>query len=87
MYNECEPADGDIGADAWIMSVVKVACILIVGIVILNGVVIGGNISANSSFYPLMTSIQSNISSGYTLASLIVLTIGAGGILHYLGYM
>jgi hypothetical protein len=82
-----EKADGDVPADAWAMAIIKVACILVIGVVILNGVVLGANITASSPFYTLYTTVQSNINSGYTLSALMVLAIGAGAIMHFLGFM
>ena len=82
-----EAADGFIPPELWISSIIKIACILIIGIVILNGVVTGSNLSANSSFYGLMTSVQGNITSGYTLLSLLILVVGSGAVLHFLGFM
>jgi hypothetical protein len=82
-----EKADGDVPADAWAMAIIKVACILVIGVVILNGVVIGANITSTSPFYALYNSVQANINSGYTLAALMVLAIGAGAIMHFLGFM
>jgi hypothetical protein len=82
-----EKADGDVPADAWATAIIKVACILVIGVVILNGVVAGANITASSPFYTLYTSVQANINSGYSLAALMVLAIGAGAIMHFLGFM
>ena len=82
-----EKADGDVPADAWAMAIIKVSCILVVGVVILNGVVGAANITASSPFYSLYTSVYSNINSGYSLSALMVLAIGAGAIMHFLGFM
>jgi len=82
-----EKADGDVPADAWATAIIKVACILVIGVVILNGVVAGANITASSPFYSLYNTVQSNINSGYTLSALMVLAIGAGAIMHFLGFM
>jgi hypothetical protein len=82
-----ESAEGDIPADAWATAIIKVACILVIGVVILNSVVSTANISNTSTFYTLFENVKSNISSGYTLAALMVLAIGAGAIMHFLGFM
>jgi hypothetical protein len=84
-----EKADGDVPADAWATAVIKVACILVIGVVILNGVVIGANVTAMQAgpFGTLFNSVTANINSGYTLAALMVLAIGAGAIMHFLGFM
>ena len=85
--NKTESADGDVPADAWATAIIKVSCILIIGVVILNAVVVGANITASSPFYTLYTSVKNSIGSGYTLAALMVLAIGAGAIMHFLGFM
>lgn len=82
-----ELAEGNVGADAWATAIIKVSCILIIGVVVLNSVVSSASIDANSTFYSLFTSVKSNITSGYTLAALMVLSIGAGAIMHFLGFM
>lgn len=82
-----EKANGDVPADAFATAIVKVACILIIGVAILSGVVSTANITASSPFYGLMQNVQGNINSGYTLAALMVLAIGSGAILHFLGFM
>jgi hypothetical protein len=81
-----EKAEGDVPADAWATAIIKVACILVIGVVILNAVVGGANITTGP-FVTLFQSVQTNITSGYTLAALMVLAIGAGAIMHFLGFM
>lgn len=85
--NGMEEAEGDVPADAWATAIIKVACILVIGVVILNSVVSTADIDANDTFYTLFQSVKTNISSGYTLAALMVLAIGAGAIMHFLGFM
>jgi hypothetical protein len=86
-FGKVEPADGDIAADQWAMAVVKVSCILIIGIVILGGVFSASNITASSPFYGMYNAVIANVNSGYSLAALMVLAIGSGAILHFLGFM
>ena len=81
-----ESADGDVPADAWATAVIKVSCILVIGVVILNSVVTATNVTTGP-FAGLMVTVQQNINSGYTLAALMVLSIGAGAIMHFLGFM
>ena len=81
-----EQAEGDVPADAWATAIIKVACILVIGVVILNAVVGSTNITTGP-FVTLFQSVQTNITSGYTLAALMVLAIGAGAIMHFLGFM
>ena len=85
--NCMEKAESDVPADAWATAIIKVSCILVIGVVVLNSVVGAADISANSTFYALFTSVKSNITSGYTLAALMVLSLGAGAIMHFLGFM
>jgi hypothetical protein len=87
MFNyKLEKAEGDVPADAWATAIIKVSCILVIGVVILNGVTNATNITTGP-FATLFQSVQTNISSGYTLAALMVLAIGAGAIMHFLGFM
>jgi hypothetical protein len=89
MFNfKTEKAEGDAPADMWASAIIKVACILVIGVVILNGIVGAVNTSALTGTYAtLFNTVSSNISSGYTLAALMVLAIGAGAIMHFLGFM
>lgn len=82
-----ESAQGDVPADAWATAIIKVACILVIGVVVLESVVSSANIEANSTFYTLYQSVTTNIQSGYTLAALMVLSLGAGAVMHFLGFM
>jgi hypothetical protein len=82
-----ELAEGDIPPDAWAMAVVKIGCILIIGIVIISGVVTAANITACSPFYSMYQSVNANINSGYSLAALMVLAVSAAAIMHFLGFM
>jgi hypothetical protein len=84
MFKKTEKAE--LGADVWATAIIKVAAILVIGVVILNSVVSTANVTTGP-FAGLMTSVQSNITSGYTLAALMVLAIGAGAIMHFLGFM
>ena len=81
-----ERADGEAPED-WATGIIKVACILVIGVVILSSVVSTANIDANDTFYNLYTSVTTNIQSGYTLAALMVLALGAGAIMRFLGFM
>ena len=82
-----ESASGEIPPDAWAMAVVKVACILIIGIVILGGVFSASNITASSPFYGMYNAVIANVNSGYSLAALMVLAVGAAAIMNFLGFM
>lgn len=73
--------------EEWATGIIKVACILVIGVVILNSVVGSTTIDSNSTFYTLMQNVQDNIQSGYTLAALMVLALGAGAIMRFLGFM
>jgi hypothetical protein len=86
-FSKMEKAEGAIPADAWATAIIKVAVILVVGVVILNGIILSANVSESSEFYTMYTNVIANINSGYTLAALMVLAIGAGAIMHFLGFM
>jgi hypothetical protein len=81
-----ERAEG-IAAEDFATAIIKVAAILVIGVTILNSIVSTANISNTSTFYTLFTNVQNNIVSGYTLAALMVLALGAGAIMHFLGFM
>jgi hypothetical protein len=81
-----ERADGEAPED-WATGIIKVACILVIGVVILQGVVQSAAINNTSTFYNLYTTVNTNIQSGYTLAALMVLALGAGAIMRFLGFM
>ena len=87
IMKKVESAEGDVPADAWAMAIIKVACILIIGVLVLNGIAISINMSASMPFYSLYQTVNQNIQSGYTLAALMILAIGAGAIMHFLGFM
>ena len=87
LIRNVESGEGNVPADIWATAVIKVSCILIIGVVILNSVVIACNITACSPFYSMYQSVTQNINGGYTLAALMVLSIGAGAIMHFLGFM
>jgi hypothetical protein len=82
-----ETAEGNVPADAFAMAVVKVACVLIIGVVILSGVFTASNITTSSPFYNMYQAVISNVNSGYSLAALMVLAVGSGAIIHFLGFM
>jgi hypothetical protein len=87
MNYKLEKAEGQGAApDAWATAIIKVSCILVIGVVILNAVVGGANVTTGP-FVTLYQSVQTQITSGYTLAALMVLAIGAAAIMHFLGFM
>jgi hypothetical protein len=81
-----EKAEGDVGSD-WATAVIKVSCILIIGLIILQGVFIASNITANSAFFGAYNAVVDSVKSGYGLVSLMVFIAGAAAILHFLGFM
>ncbi|MFA5395367.1 MAG: hypothetical protein WC346_05035 [Methanogenium sp.] len=83
---EYEKAEAEV-PETWATGIIKVACILVIGVVILNSVVGTANIDANSTFYDLFTNVTQNIESGYTLAALMILALGAAAIMRFLGFM
>lgn len=82
-----EPAEGDVPADAIATAIIKISCILVIGVAILTSVVSTSNITSNSVFFAMYNSVIGNINSGYTLAALMVLAAGSGAILHFLGFV
>lgn len=85
-FGEMEKAEGE-APEAWATGIIKVACILVIGVVILNSVVSTATLDANSTFYALFQNVTDNIESGYTLAALMVLALGAAAIMRFLGFM
>lgn len=67
--------------------IIRVACILIIGVVILNGVVSSASLDETDAFYNLSQSVIGNIESGYTLAALMILALGASAIMRYMGFL
>jgi hypothetical protein len=86
-FGGSEEAAGAIEAQDWGMAVVKVACILIIGVLVLEGIVDAAPVNASDPFYDLAMTVRDNITNGYTLAGLIVLILGASAIMHFLGFM
>lgn len=82
-----EAAEGTYDPSLWAAAVVKVACLLIIGLFIINGIVVGANITANSMMYTTYSNVIQNFNSGYTLAALMVLVVGASAIMSFLGFM
>jgi len=86
--NSLECAEGALDAQNWVTAIIKVAVIFIIGIVILQGVTDNTGLNNTSApFYALAQSVKSSITSGYTLASLMIMVLGAGAIIHYLGFI
>ncbi|WMW24688.1 hypothetical protein RE474_11450 [Methanolobus sediminis] len=67
--------------------IIRVACILIIGVVILNGVVSSASLDETDAFYNLSQSVIGNIESCYTLAALMILALGASAIMRYMGFL
>jgi hypothetical protein len=82
-----ESAEGDVPANALATSIIKVSCVLFIGIVIISGVFTASNITASSAFYSAYKTVTDNVTSGYTLVSLMIMVIGAGSILYFLGFI
>jgi hypothetical protein len=84
---DVERAEGDVPADAWATAIIKVSCILVIGVVIINGIVGSINLTTWGPFSGLLQTVETNVTSGYTLGALMVLALGAGAIMHFLGFM
>jgi hypothetical protein len=85
--NYKEKAEGEIPADAWITSIIKISCIFVIGLVIIGGITTASNITASSPFYAMYNSVLGNFESGYSLAALMILIISAAAILHFMGFL
>lgn len=68
-------------------TIIRVSAILVIGVVILNGVVESAGLESGDAFYNLSESVIQNVESGYVLAALIVLALGAAAIMRYMGFM
>lgn len=85
-----ESGEGSVGipAESWATAVIKLAIIFLIGIVIIQGVVTNSGVNNSSApFYSLLISVKNNITSGYSLASLTLLVLGAVSVIHYLGFV
>ena len=82
-----DAAEGDADPSLWAGCVVKLATILVVGIFLLGGVVTAANITKTSVFYDMYQSTLNNFQSGYSLAALMVLVVGASAIMNFLGFV
>ncbi|WP_319508138.1 hypothetical protein [uncultured Methanolobus sp.] len=76
---------GDAGEMATV--IIRVAAILVIGVVILNGVAESASLTEGDAFYNLSQSVIQNVESGYTLAALMVLALGASVIMRYMGFL
>ena len=82
-----EKAEGDVPADAWITTIIKVSCIFVIGLVIVSGITTASNITDSSPFYSMYASVLDNFESGYGLAALMILVISAVALMRFLGFM
>jgi hypothetical protein len=87
MSKRNEEAAGALAAEDFASAVVKVAVLLVIGVFIISSVVTASNITDSSPFYSAYQAVQTNLTSSYGLASLLVLVIGAAAIMHFLGFM
>jgi hypothetical protein len=85
-FSGVEPAEF-IAPDDWTSAIIRLTCVLIIGLVIMQGIFVASNITANSAFYSAYAITVDNVKSGYTLASLMVMIVGDAAILHFLGFM
>lgn len=85
-FYEIELAEA-IAPEHWASALIKLACILVIGLVLLQGIFIASNITADSAVYGAYNAVVGNVKSGYTLASLMVLVVGAVAILNFLGFV
>jgi hypothetical protein len=86
-FGNLEAADGDVTADAWITAIIRVSCIMVVGLVIISGICTASNTTASSPFYSIYNSLLNQFNGGYSLAALMILVISAVALLHFIGFM
>jgi small-conductance mechanosensitive channel len=82
-----EAVGGVTDASDWSTMIIRVACILIIGVVILEGVTDAYPVNVSDPFYDLAIGVRDTITSGYTLAGILVLVIGCAAVVHFLGFM
>ena len=56
-----EAASGDVPADMWAAAIIKLACVFVMGIVILQGVFVASNITPNSAMYVAYNAVVDNV--------------------------
>jgi hypothetical protein len=77
-------AEGLIPPEDGAIAVVKLACLLVIGVLIINGVASSSSIAPGGTFYSLYTSVRRSISYGYSLMGRIMITIVAGILIKYM---
>jgi hypothetical protein len=82
-----EPAEGNILPEDYVTYIIKVACILVIGLVILSSIVGSNSMNASDPFYDLAIAVKDQITSGYTLGSLMIMVLGAAAVIRYLGFI
>jgi len=81
-----EKAEAEVPED-WARKIIKISCVLVIGVIIMNGISDAAVINDNDTLYDLAVSVQGAISSGYTLAALMVLALGAAAIMRFLSFI
>ena len=79
-----EKAEGSIPTTDGAVAIVKLACLLVVGVIIINGVSSSATITPGGTFYSLYLSVRRSITYGYSIMGRILLTIAAGITAQYL---
>jgi hypothetical protein len=82
MFN-VEMAEGSIPAGEGALAVIKIACLLIIGVLVLNGVATS-SIQPGGAFYCLYLSVRRNITYGYSLMGRLLITVVAGFLIKYM---
>ncbi|MFA5395382.1 MAG: hypothetical protein WC346_05110 [Methanogenium sp.] len=81
-----EKAEAEVPED-WARKIIKISCVLVIGVIIMNGISDAAVINDNDTLYDLAVSVQGAISSGYTLAALMVLALGAAAVMRFLNFI
>jgi hypothetical protein len=86
-FGNLEADDGDVTADAWITAIIRVSCIMVVGLIIISGICTASNTTASSPLYSIYNSLLNQFNGGYSLAALMILVISAVALIYFLCLM
>jgi hypothetical protein len=81
--DKLEKAEGSIPAGDGALALIKFACLLLIGVIILSGVAASAVISPNGTFYNLYISVRRNISFGYAILADLMITLSVGLVTKY----
>jgi hypothetical protein len=79
-----EMAEGSIPSEDGILLIIKFVCLLVIGVLVLNGVASTSSIQPGGAFYCLYLSVRRNITYGYSLMGRLLITLVAGLLIKYM---